>query len=260
MVRGTKQEVVFDPAKYSFDFDKMISARSLDYKFYCQAIDNGVPQGYPMATFTTMIDLLSFQRGLYPNFQMHANRTCFMNTEKYEFDATEKILTIREGAFTFYPNRIYEFLISTEYLGKTYSQKTKVAMRSVGVVPKVELNCKFPATCKPFPAYQKINPSTQQMVVSTCKVGCENVSTITYQWNLYRFFKISPDDVQEKWVQYVNKSYVKGDDTSELTISSSVFTTNPDVEKWKVEFSLTAISKQNGNLSFRLSKLFQRST
>ena len=56
--------------------------------------------------------------------------------------------------------------------------------------------------------------------------------------------------MQEKWVQYVNKSFIKGDDTAEFTIASSVFTTNPDVEKWKVEFSLTAVSKQNGESRF----------
>jgi len=60
------------------------------------------------------------------------------------------------------------------------------------------------------------------------------------------FFKISPNDFQEKWVQYANTSYIKGDDTSELTMASAMFTTNPDVKRWKVEFGLTAVSKQNG--------------
>ena len=84
------------------------------------------------------------------------------------------------------------------------------------------------------------------MITSICREGCQNVSTLTYQWNLFRFFKISPDDVQEKWVQFVNKTYVVGDDTAELTMASDLFKTNPDVFRWKIEFSLVAISKQNG--------------
>jgi hypothetical protein len=137
-------------------------------------------------------------------------------------------------------------MIATEYLGKVYSQKTNVVLKNVGEVPKVVLKCKFPATCKPFPAYQLINPSTQMMITSYCETGCQNVSTLTYTWSLYRFFQISPDDVQEKWIQYVNTSYVKGTDTAELTMASAMFTTNPDVKRWKIEFGLTAVSKQNG--------------
>jgi hypothetical protein len=117
---------------------------------------------------------------------MHPNRTCFWNTKAFQFDETGSVLTIKPNALVFWPERAYEFTVATDYLGQTYAQATKVALRAVGVVPEVQLKCKFPATCKPFPAYQKINPSTQQMVVSTCKAGCENVSTLTYQWNLYR--------------------------------------------------------------------------
>lgn len=220
-----------------------------------------------MASFTDKIDLFSFKNDLAPNFPMSFNKTCFEDKEKFTFDETAKILTILPNSLKFYPNRIYQFMISATYLDTVYSQKTNLILKNVGEVPNVELKqnnnfspncffnlhktrfffrCKFPATCKPFPAYQKINPSTQMMITSFCRTGCQNVSTLTYKWNLFRFFKISEDDVQEKWVQFVNNTYVKGDDTSELTMASDLFLTNPDVTRWKIEFSLEAISKQNG--------------
>ncbi len=107
------------------------------------------------------------------------------------------------------------------------------------------------------------------MITSNCKTGCENVSTLTYQWNLFMFFQASPNDVQEKWIPYTNLTYVKGirnsynnyitintnyfknkinkgTDTSELTIGAEVFNSNPNVFRWKAQFSLLAVSKQNG--------------
>ena len=139
ITRGIKQEVVLDPVSYSFDFDNLISSRDLTYYFYCQTIDNGFPNGFPMASFTEKIDLLSFQKGLAPNFPMSFNKTCFATPDSFLFDETEKILTILPNSLKFYKNRIYQFMISASYLGTVYSQKTNLILKNVGAVPKVEL-------------------------------------------------------------------------------------------------------------------------
>ena len=48
------------------------------------------------------------------------------------------------------------------------------------------------------------------MITSYCLSGCKDVSTISYQWYLYRYFQASQDDIQEKWIPFVNKTYLTG--------------------------------------------------
>ena len=82
ITRGISQFIILNPLKYSFDVDKIITPDKLTFQFYCQSVDNGIPRGYPMASFTDKIDLMSFQNNTFPNYKMSNNKTCFDNPSK----------------------------------------------------------------------------------------------------------------------------------------------------------------------------------
>ena len=83
ITRGLSQTIVLNPLKYSYDVDKITTPDKLIFKYYCQSVDNGIPNGYPMSSFTDMIDLVSFQNNSFPGFKMTNNQTCFDNPSNF---------------------------------------------------------------------------------------------------------------------------------------------------------------------------------
>ncbi len=83
ITRGYAQDFVLNPIQYSFDLDNIVSGSSLNYKFFCQSVDNGIANGFPMSSFTDKIDLMSFQQNLFPKFKMSINKTCFSDPCNY---------------------------------------------------------------------------------------------------------------------------------------------------------------------------------
>jgi len=59
--------------------------------------------------------------------------------------------------------------------------------------------------CLPNVEYQRINPTTQALVTSSC-VTCENVTSTVIQWNVYSGFQTGYPNNDMKWILYANMS------------------------------------------------------
>jgi hypothetical protein len=70
--------------------------------------------------------------------------------------------------------------------------------------------CKFEQQCTPYKTYTKINKNTQLALTGLCLKNCENINSLTYKYNIYKSWSISPTDIQEKWYLYSNSSYFTG--------------------------------------------------
>ena len=60
--RGLSQNIVLDPVTNSYDLDNLISTSALNFKFYCQILDDGIARGFSYLTLHTKIDLLMFKK------------------------------------------------------------------------------------------------------------------------------------------------------------------------------------------------------
>lgn len=58
--------------------------------------------------------------------------------------------------------------------------------------------------CLPNVEYQRINPTTQALVTSTCVQTCENATDIVIQWNVYRGFQTGYPNNDVQWILYSN--------------------------------------------------------
>ena len=61
MAMGYGQTLTLDPRTYSYDLDSIANMKSLNFTFYCQVIDNGVPYGYPGLYYNSDLDLYTMQ-------------------------------------------------------------------------------------------------------------------------------------------------------------------------------------------------------
>ena len=59
--------------------------------------------------------------------------------------------------------------------------------------------------CLPNAEYQRINPTTQALMTSSC-VTCDNVTETVIQWNVYFGFQTSYPNSDIKWITYPNMS------------------------------------------------------
>ena len=73
--------------------------------------------------------------------------------------------------------------------------------------------CKFAGQCPPSGQYITINPNTQLSLTGGCSANCDSVNSLTYKFNVYKKWVISPTDIQEKWCPFNNNSYYKGKTT-----------------------------------------------
>lgn len=58
--------------------------------------------------------------------------------------------------------------------------------------------------CSPNAEYQRINPTTQALVTSSCDQACENATNIVIQWNVYRGFQPGYPNSDIQWILYPN--------------------------------------------------------
>ena len=93
-------------------------------------------------------------------------------------------------------------------------------------------SCRFPKTCFPDSTYQKINPSSQLIIDGQCIEGCPLNNTVQYNFTVY--VDLNGNFTWEVYNDVANQ--ILGAQTSELTLSSSLFLSNPMVLFWKVEF------------------------
>ena len=79
--RGLKQDIYIDPVRYSFSLDSLVSMSSLQFRFYCSVIDEGLVKSAPFVAVDKKIDLMTFKKDKnYGNFL-----TCFNTTGKFTF-------------------------------------------------------------------------------------------------------------------------------------------------------------------------------
>ena len=77
ITRGMNQIINLNPVQYSYDKDNLTPAKSLNFKFYCQILDQGVQKGFPMLSSTKMIDLMMFKTNSTYAARMSNATTCF---------------------------------------------------------------------------------------------------------------------------------------------------------------------------------------
>jgi hypothetical protein len=73
---GTGQSIELLPLVYSYDIDGDKDISELDFKIYCQVIDDNVELGYPKTLRSSDDDLLKLKLGLSA-VTMNENSTCF---------------------------------------------------------------------------------------------------------------------------------------------------------------------------------------
>jgi hypothetical protein len=146
-----------------------------------------------------------------------------------------KNLEIFPGSLQYDPNAAYEFVIQTTHLGKLFYQSIRVIIENFDIVPIVSFGCRFPKTCLPSPTYLKINPSAMLIIDGRCVEGCLQTNIIQYTFTVY-----SDAYGDSTWSIYTDPSFqILGEETNELTLSSSLFLTNPSIALWKVELRVT---------------------
>jgi len=74
---GTQQSFSLKPALYSLDLDSLIQPSSLQYKFYCYTLKNGLNT---ILNTTQGIDLFTYKNNSL--LQMNSNSTCFSSNSK----------------------------------------------------------------------------------------------------------------------------------------------------------------------------------
>lgn len=62
------------------------------------------------------------------------------------------------------------------------------------------LRCKFAQECSPFENYLLVNPVSKLMIIGDCESGCEYISSLEYDYQIYRKWIISEFDQREKWI------------------------------------------------------------
>lgn len=60
--------------------------------------------------------------------------------------------------------------------------------------------------CQPNVEYQRINPTTQALLTSTCTDNCDNATDIIIQWSVYRGFQTGYPNNDMKWILLANMS------------------------------------------------------
>lgn len=110
---GKLQAFSLEPVKYSVDLDNMVKMSDLSFKFYCKSTFIGDTSDFS----TTGLNDLSTAKSTLNNL----GQTCFNTTDAYYFDSTQNTLYIKGGSLGYYPNRVYRFFISTNYV-ITFSQ------------------------------------------------------------------------------------------------------------------------------------------
>jgi hypothetical protein len=120
--------------------------------------------------------------------------------------------------------------------------------------------------CSPNVEYQRINPTTQALVTSTCVQTCENATDIVIQWNVYRGFQTGYPNNDIQWILFTNMDayenilffgknqfvffclenlFFKGRSTKNITVANQLFLNNPTIEYWKFE-SVYTVTSFNG--------------
>ncbi|RNA30185.1 polycystic kidney disease 1-like 2, partial [Brachionus plicatilis] len=133
--------------------------------------------------------------------------------------------------------------------------------------------CNPSGECKPYPAFQKINPSSQLQIRGNCETGCENVNSIAYSYQIFR--KLSKPTVDNAWIPfwmphlpsnastssngviYLNKSHVLGSDANQMVMLAELFKLDETAVDWKIDLTVTTITNSGismGSSSLRLKK------
>jgi hypothetical protein len=157
-------------------------------------------------------------------------------------------LEIFPGSLKYDPNAIYEFRIETTHMGKTFNQIVRITIDIAGSIPIVSLGCRFPKACFPDSTYLKINPSSQLIIDGRCVEGCYSNDVVQYTFTIY-------EDIygNSTWLLYIDQAnQILGAQTNELTLSSSLFLSNPTIAFWRVEFRTTVNQIVSGQSSIVL--------
>ena len=56
----------------------------------------------------------------------------------------------------------------------------------------------------------KINSNTQLILTSMCIEGCEEISKLSYSYNIYKYWQITTVYNEEKWIKHDNTSDLRG--------------------------------------------------
>ena len=57
------------------------------------------------------------------------------NLDGFTFDSTYNLLTINSGSLKYVKNRQYEILVSTSYQSQEYTQKIRISIENVNILP-----------------------------------------------------------------------------------------------------------------------------
>ena len=132
ITRGLGQKILFNPFIHTYDVDGIAVITSLTFKYACQIIDSNVEKGYPKdsATNSTIhLDDSKLDPSLRPKDGCNT-------TDLYEFDfGNLNYLTLLSGSLKYVPNRQYEILVSTMYLNVEYSQRVRITIEDVALLP-----------------------------------------------------------------------------------------------------------------------------
>ncbi|CAF3607443.1 unnamed protein product [Adineta steineri] len=256
ITNGVTQSLLFQPGVYSVDPDSTyFDPTTWTFAYYCRVYGLGsypISNGVELTLESTIVD--------------PANPSCFAtpgNTTlfKYGPNNNQSILYIQPRALATLQSYEFKTIITNIY--DTTLQYTGYALVTVQEMESVSISVTcIIKMCLPNVEYQRVNPTTQALVQSTCNT-CENVTDTIIQWSVYSGIQTDYPNGDIKWVLFSNISAYDnllfyGRTTTNFTATSALFSTYPSVQYWQFQSTYTVtktdgIASGSGSIRFAIN-------
>ncbi|CAF0742236.1 unnamed protein product [Didymodactylos carnosus] len=245
ITRGVAQDLVLNPGAWTIDPDSTFFASyNWSYDYYCRIYGQSNYPNLNGILFTiedTRIDTM--------------NPSCFASpgneTYKYGPGNNKSVVSIEAGALQ--SGHTYEFKATLTNIYNSdlqYSGYLLVQSQDINSV-QVSISCII-KMCEPNVEYQRINPTTQVILTSTCVDGCSIAEDIKISWSVYQGFVTDYPNTDVKWVLYSNmtqylETWFYGEDSTNFTATSALFVNNPNIIYWSFQ-AMYIVTDKNGIL------------
>ncbi|CAF3507643.1 unnamed protein product [Rotaria sordida] len=240
ITNGITQSLLFQPGVYSIDPDSnYFNAENWTFKYYCRIYQQASYPSFDGEEIT--IDSNNIDPANPSCFSSPGNTTYF----KYGPNNNQSILYIQPHALQ--SGRSYEFKAILTNIYDTSLKYTGYVLVQIQDANSVLISAKM---CLPNVEYQRINPTTQALLTSSCIDNCDNITDIIIQWSVYRGFTTGYPNNDIRWILYTNMSAYDdilfyGRNTKNFTVVNTLFLSNPAVIYWKFESTYT-VTTRNG--------------
>ncbi|CAF1178747.1 unnamed protein product [Adineta steineri] len=256
ITNGVTQTLLFQPGVFSVDPDSTyFDATSWTFAYYCRVYGLG---SYPMSNGSQLTLDSTIIDPANPSCFASPGNTSFFNygpnnNRSYLYIQPHALATLQSYEFQTIITNIYDTTL--QYSG--YALVTIQEMDSVSI----SVNCII-KMCLPNAEYQRVNPTSQALVQSSC-VSCANVTNTIIQWSVYSGIQTNYPNGDIKWVLFSNISaydniFFYGRTTTNFTVVSALFLSYPSVQYWQFSSTYTVtrpsgIASGSGSIRFSIN-------